>query len=114
MNFTAFGFVMREHAARKTASGIGLEGEIVLEAKNGVDNEIETQRDLEALVTSEKLTLFGLEPKVTSWRFSYPVEEGKQVCLVTLHYNSTANPLNAEERIRRLETMLKHIEQKTA
>jgi hypothetical protein len=106
--YTAFGFVLRDHAAVKSSSGITLDCKIVFGAENVPADEIDAQRDLESLIVSGQIRTFGEILHVTSWNYSFPKQTENQpdACLITFNYQSVTNPLRESERLERVEKFL--------
>jgi hypothetical protein len=113
MQYTKFGFELRNHAAAKTPSGMALECKIVFGSELIPDDETDAQRDLESLILSGEILTFGEIDKVTSWSFAFPpvTPDQPDACQITFHYTAVAKPLLQQERVKRIERIFEQMKQ---
>lgn len=101
------------HAAHKSgAYRDRWEGSVTFVTNQPMLDEIAVQRDLEALVLSQSLNLFGIYPMLASVSFDWsPTPEQKSrhgeriSCLITVGYHSGITYVTGEEIVERLTGM---------
>lgn len=108
--FTKYGFVRKSHSADRIGShSHQWKGHILLVTEQAVLNEIDVERDLQALVTSGALPMFGIGWTLAAISFSWsPTDEEirrlgvKARCIVTVTYHSYVENMPGNELTGRL------------
>lgn len=116
--FGLLGFAKRSHHGRKVNDGGIWEGEYILTCSNPINNERETERDLETILLSTEIGAFGESIVLLTFiRFNWtPTRDELDVygegihCIVTVGYQRRAVALDGNEQRARL-TRLKEREQ---
>jgi hypothetical protein len=104
-----YGFRRVAHTARKDKAN--WEAHVTLVTDQDINNEVEVQRDLEALVRGLQLSLFGYEPHLGSVTFNWTPDDhdrdtyGDITCVVTVGYRSFIVNMPVDELQERLAAL---------
>lgn len=111
--YTVYQFRRVRHAASKFEAGVWWKGTMTLVTDEIVEDEVEAERDLETLVRSNGLPLFGgVDYLLSDISFDWTPTDtdraafGENItCVVQVGYRARVKPIGADEQIDRLKAM---------